>query len=74
LEVAACGTAVVVTPVNKVSYKDRVITIGREGEGGGQDHSSVVGPYVKKLYEQVRKIQNGEIPDKFNWLVEVQTV
>jgi len=62
-EVGACGTAVVVTPVNKVSYKDKVTTIGA---GTGE-----VGPTVKRLYSQVRAIQNGEVEDKFNWMYEV---
>ena len=64
-EVAACGTAVVVTPVNKVSYKDRVTTIGSSND---------VGPVIKSLYNTVRAIQNGEVEDKFGWMWEVQSI
>ena len=49
-EMGACGTAVVVTPVNKVIYKDRVAQIGGEG----------VGPVLKGLYDRIRRIQSGE--------------
>ena len=62
-EIAACGTAVVVTPVNKVVYKDRVASIGSP--------ESPVGPVMKKLYDRVRSIQKGEEKDKFGWMVDV---
>ena len=60
-EIAACGTAVVVTPVDKVVYKDRVATIG----------ANTVGPSIKKLYDRVREIQNGEEDDRMGWMYEV---
>jgi len=63
VEMAACGTAVVVTPVNKVMYKDTVATIG--------DKSVAVGPTLKKLYNRVRSLQQGEEEDKFGWMTEV---
>ena len=63
VEMAACGTAVVVTPVNKVMYKDTVATIG--------DKSVSVGPTLKKLYNRVRSLQQGEEEDKFGWMTEV---
>ena len=62
-EVAACGTAVVVTPVNKIVYQDEVIKIG----GGGDEKA--IGPVTSKLYARVRAIQQGEEPDKFGWTV-----
>ena len=65
-EVAACGTAVVVTPVNRIVYKDEVIKIGAEGGGEGG-----TGPITAKLYARVRAIQQGEEEDKFGWTVKV---
>ncbi len=62
-EIAACGTAVVVTPVNKVVYKDKVVNIGSP--------ENPVGPVMKKLYDRVRSIQKGEEKDKFGWMVDV---
>ncbi len=59
-EIAACGTAVVVTPVDRVVYKDQVATLGTS-----------VGPVIKKLYDRVRSIQNGEEEDKLGWMLEV---
>lgn len=58
-EIAACGTAVVVTPVDKIVYKDRVATLNAN-----------IGA-IKKLYDRVRSIQNGEEEDRFGWMIEV---
>ena len=60
-EVAACGTAVVVTPISSIKYGDVVSQFG-DGE---------VGPTIRKLYSRVRAIQNGEEVDKFNWMVDL---
>lgn len=60
-EIAACGTAVVVTPIDKVLYKDSLVHIGK---------SQSVGPRIKTLYDRVRRIQNGEELFK-DWMVEV---
>jgi branched-chain amino acid aminotransferase len=59
-EVAACGTAVVVTPVGKIVYGDKVIDYGW----------TEIGPMLKKLYDEMTGIQYGERPDKHNWMVE----
>eukprot|EP01038_Epipyxis_sp_PR26KG_P004535 gene4535-6405_t len=59
-EVAACGTAVVVTPVSKIVFGDKVVSIPNE-----------IGPKIKGLYDRIRRIQNGEEPDKFNWMTEL---
>jgi len=59
-EVAACGTAVVITPVGKIVHGDKVI-----------DYKfTEIGPVLKKLYDEMTGIQYGERPDKHNWLVE----
>ena len=57
-EVAACGTAVVVTPINKIVYGEKEYNIGE---------ADVVGASITKLYQQVRAIQMGEAEDKWNW-------
>jgi branched-chain amino acid aminotransferase len=59
-EVAACGTAVVVTPVGKIVWGDKVFDYGW----------TEIGPTLKKLYDEMTGIQYGERPDKHNWLVE----
>ncbi len=59
-EVAACGTAVVLTPVGRIFDGDQVYTYGTE-----------IGPTLKKLYDTMTGIQLGQIADQHGWLVEV---
>lgn len=61
-EVAACGTAVVITPVNEIVRGTRVIRVG-PAEG--------VGPVFGKLYQRYTALQVGEAEDVFGWTVEV---
>ncbi|MCL1884315.1 MAG: branched-chain amino acid aminotransferase [Defluviitaleaceae bacterium] len=60
-EAFGTGTAVVVSPVNKLIYQDKEITIG-DGE---------VGETSKNLYERLTSIQCGIGEDKFNWRVKI---
>lgn len=63
-EVAACGTAVVLTPVGSVqSSQFGEVTIGEKGGG--------VGPVTKRLFDGIRAIQQGEAEDAFGWTVQV---
>ena len=59
-EVAACGTAVVITPVSKIYDGDTVYTYEAES----------IGPVMKKLYDRMTGIQYGECEDIHNWMVE----
>ncbi len=61
-EIAACGTAVVITPVNEIVRGDRVVRVG-PAEG--------CGPTLEKLYRHVTGIQVGEQPDTYGWCVKV---
>jgi len=61
-EIAACGTAVVVTPVCEITRGDTVIKIG-DPDG--------CGPVLQKLYDTVQGIQYGVLPDTHGWCVEV---
>jgi len=61
-EVAACGTAVVITPVNEIVRGDTVVRVGpREG----------CGPVLEQLYHRVRAIQDGDEADPRGWTVDV---
>ena len=61
-EIAACGTAVVITPVNEIVRGDQVIRVGpREG----------CGPVLEKLYRHYTAIQVGDVPDPFGWTVDL---
>jgi len=63
LEVAACGTAAVLSPVGKIWL-----------DGGW--HSFIeedqVGPVMQKLYDLLCQLQCGEREDLFNWTEEVK--
>jgi len=61
VEAFGTGTAVVISPVNKLRYKGRDITIG----------SGEAGELSKKLYDTLTAIQRGSAPDKFNWRMEI---
>ncbi len=60
-EVGGCGTAVVITPVGKIFYKNEVYDYGTAG----------MGPVLKKLYQTMVGLQYGEIPDDHHWMVDV---
>lgn len=63
-EVAACGTAAVLSPVGKIWFD------GQWHEVGGAPEA--VGPVMQKLYDQLTGIQRGELEDSFGWLHEVE--
>lgn len=60
-EAFGTGTAVVISPVNKLRYKNCNHTIGT-GE---------TGETTRKLYETLTAIQRGEAEDKHSWRMEV---
>ncbi|KAG0167943.1 hypothetical protein DFQ30_005447 [Apophysomyces sp. BC1015] len=60
-EIAACGTAAIITPIKKIVRGEQVIRIG-SGE------QTEIGEGFSKLYEEYRGIQNGVIEDTFNWM------
>ena len=60
-EVAACGTAVVLTPIGRIFDGGEVIDY----------HVTEIGPNLKKLYDEMTGIQAGERPDRHGWLVEI---
>lgn len=66
-EVIACGTAVVVTPVGSLTRLD-----GEGKESSKYQFSEDVGETTRRLYDQVRSVQNGETDDNHNWNFKVQ--
>ena len=62
VEVAALGTAVVITPVWEVTRGNDVIRISEP---------DVVGPHLQKLYDTMQGIQYGELPDTHGWCFEI---
>ena len=64
VECGMCGTAAVISPVGKVVNGDTEIIFGE----GGMEH---VGPVMAKLRETLTGIQDGEIEDRYGWVVKV---
>jgi len=60
-EVFGTGTAVVVSPVNRLRYKGQDITVG----------DGAAGEISRKLYDTLTALQRGEGEDKFGWRVEI---
>jgi branched-chain amino acid aminotransferase len=60
-EIASYGTAAIVTPVHRISYKNNIAVIGNDG----------VGPYTRHLCDRMKAIQYGEEPDVFGWMMNV---
>ena len=63
VEVAACGTAAVLSPVGKIWFDDAWHSFYGEGEE--------VGPVMQQLYDLLCQIQSGEKEDNFGWTMEV---
>ncbi|MBO5844594.1 MAG: branched-chain amino acid aminotransferase [Bacteroidales bacterium] len=62
-EVAACGTAAVISPIGKI--------VDRE-TGKVYDYGTEAGPICTKLYKQLKGIQEGEVEDTHNWNLVVE--
>jgi branched-chain amino acid aminotransferase len=60
-ECFGAGTAAVISPVGKISYKGQEFVIGNES-----------GPWSKKLFDTLTGIQTGKLPDKHDWVYKVQ--
>ena len=63
-EVAACGTAAVISPVGKIYLDGQWHSFYENGEQAG--------PVMQKLYNLLVGIQRGELEDKFGWTHEVK--
>ncbi|MCF6177352.1 MAG: branched-chain amino acid aminotransferase [Victivallaceae bacterium] len=61
VEVGACGTAVVITPIGRIVHQGRDYCYGNE-----------IGPVLKQLYDMMTGIHYGEKPDEFGWMMEVE--
>jgi len=63
VEVGACGTAAVITPIYSIRYNNRDITYGKPDQAGNT---------LSMLYKELQDIQYGEIKDRYNWMVPVK--
>ena len=60
-EVFGAGTAAVISPVGKISYKGQEYLVGNQA-----------GPWSNKLYQTLVGIQTGRLPDKHGWVYQVK--
>lgn len=60
-EAGACGTAAVISPINRIDDMERGLSyqISKDGKPG---------PICKKLYDTYRNIQYGIEPDRYGWV------
>lgn len=63
VEVGACGTAAVITPVYQIDYRERSFKYGTPAEAG---------PVLTQLYQELQGIQYGDIADRHGWLQSVE--
>lgn len=61
-EVFGCGTAAAISPVGKLTLRDREYVI----------NDNLTGPVAKHLYDELTGIQYGAKEDKFGWMVPVE--
>ena len=60
-EAWGCGTAAVISPIGKLAYKDKVISI----------NDGKIGEVTQMLYDTLTGIQWSKIEDEFGWIVPV---
>jgi branched-chain amino acid aminotransferase len=63
-EMAACGTAAVLSPVGQLYFDEQWHTVFEDGK--------TVGPVMQKMYDTLVGIQKGELKDEFGWTHEVK--
>jgi branched-chain amino acid aminotransferase len=62
VEIGACGTAAVITPIYSITCGGRKYTYGEKNESGKT---------LTKLYDNLQGIQYGEIEDRHGWMFSV---
>jgi branched-chain amino acid aminotransferase len=69
-EINACGTAVVITPIRSIADKP-VLESAEVSRTYLMPSGSECGKTSRTLYEHIRGIQDGILPDIHNWCVEL---
>ncbi|MCL7476129.1 MAG: branched-chain amino acid aminotransferase [Methanosarcinales archaeon] len=60
-EVFGTGTAAVISPVGEIQYKDITINI----------NDGKIGPIANRLFDEITRIQYGELPDNNGWIYKI---
>ena len=61
VEIGACGTAAVITPIYSITRGEKTLCFGS---------SSRAGPTLERLYNAIQDIQFGRLPDRHHWMVQ----
>ncbi len=61
-EVFGCGTAAVISPVGRLSFKGREYIV----------NDNKAGPVAQRLYRELTAIQYGQVEDPFGWTIPVE--
>ena len=62
VEIGACGTAAVITPISSITRGGKTLRFGAEDKPGKT---------LQRLYDEIQAIQYGKIPDRHNWMMPV---
>jgi len=62
VEIGACGTAAVITPISSITRGGKTLRFGSEDKPGKT---------LQRLYDEIQGIQYGRIPDRFGWMMRV---
>lgn len=71
VEMGACGTAAVVSPIARIWFDGAWRVVNRREPGDDIEGSGAVGPVMQKLYDLLTGIQQGEIAEDYGWIHEV---
>ncbi len=70
VEMGACGTAAVLSPISRVWFDDAWHAVN-PGQPGGKGSDAGVGPVMQELYDLLTGIQQGGISENYGWIHEV---
>jgi len=65
IEMAACGTAAILSPIARIWFDDAWHEINPRQNG------ETIGPVMRQLYDLLVGIQQGEIAERYGWVHEV---
>lgn len=62
VEVGACGTAAVITPISSITRGDKTLSFGSEDKPGKT---------LQRLYDEIQGIRYGTIADRYGWMMPI---
>jgi len=62
VEIGACGTAAVITPISSITRGGKTLRFGAEDKPGKT---------LQRLYDEIQGIQYGKVADRYGWMMPV---